>query len=911
MRTVLIVSDDPPFHLLQRTPRPLPVRTNSDTQGLRVPSLRPMQSVQSSSSGEFRSVIDDLTVENKKLRQRLKLYERSHAAHLHPDRMFEVRMPGLAGKDKTRLERILKDFADSISGSDMAYPRPASKKKSKAGSHKQHASSTNSAPAVDSAYASGSGSAGNNSGTQAQQEARATASDSTSNEKSSTYGSNNRVYSYLHDMGQGLLPKRRAAMSEKARRKEVVKRLEALFTGKAKTRTRNSQPAQQQEVSNAAANADKRANEAKGSAAEPEGSREAPILRTDAEAAMLQSDANGKTKDRVSPVEGSDVVGADQRPTRPLDLDLNRAQNAADNLAYIRHLGLNPGEATDNDDVDVDGWVWLNLLMSMAQLHTVNVTPEFVRRAVKEVSDKFELSPDGSKVRWLGGADASAMSADSGSNYTDSPGNLAQDQRLPRSRDNKLGASGQLTGILKSSGTDTDSGIKSSSRDVSASTEGRSVRQPNGKRPVFIGQTTRGNPFQYEPMFLHGANSDTEGDYFLGENDSMNSSGLREELTASGGSSQPTRRIHSTRPSRGDAPMIFYHRARFVIDLSGDQDVTPMCNTAYATATNVALGARPPIDRSPSHESRGTLCTDLPSSSADMGNPLEEDLPVLKLFGNASKTPSRNSEPLDLPVSGLGGVMPAENLVFHVKHKQIVTKRKQPPSAANDRYRKYAHHVRSRLFNGDKSLLNRISSQAAQEVRLEGTGPVAHTELAPSELPPPSYAYMAFGSSNEDESWGSDDASEANDDLIINDNDAFQMPDFVPPAPMLTHEETATGYESDESDDEESDGEVEVDMLGHERELHADDVAERERAWEEGNRSPTPGASPASSNATVGDQSFLSDEEDGEKTSGRDELRGSQRAGSKRGHEEVEGSMQVMGSPAKRIQTPRTKGGRK
>ncbi|RKK70287.1 hypothetical protein BFJ71_g17683, partial [Fusarium oxysporum] len=99
-----------------------------------------------------------------------------------------------------------------------------------------------------------------------------------------------------------------------------------------------------------------------------------------------------------------------QRPTRPCDLDPDRAQIPSENMNYIRHLDLLspdilPGQQSIQDiHLDAEGWVSLNLLYNLAQLHLINVTPDFVRSAVLEVSTRFQLSTDGHKIRWQGGS---------------------------------------------------------------------------------------------------------------------------------------------------------------------------------------------------------------------------------------------------------------------------------------------------------------------------------------------------------------------------------------------------------------------------------------------------------------------------------------------------------------------------
>lgn len=64
--------------------------------------------------------------------------------------------------------------------------------------------------------------------------------------------------------------------------------------------------------------------------------------------------------------------------------------------------------ANDNNE----GWVYLNLLINMAQLHTLNVTPEFIKKAVNQLSVNFELSSDGQRIRWKGGVGGTSLSAE-------------------------------------------------------------------------------------------------------------------------------------------------------------------------------------------------------------------------------------------------------------------------------------------------------------------------------------------------------------------------------------------------------------------------------------------------------------------------------------------------------------------
>ncbi|GAA5910469.1 uncharacterized protein JCM6883_003018 [Sporobolomyces salmoneus] len=49
-----------------------------------------------------------------------------------------------------------------------------------------------------------------------------------------------------------------------------------------------------------------------------------------------------------------------------------------------------------------DGWVYLNLASTMAELHRYSVTLNFVQQAVRNHSSNLEVSEDGKRVRWTG-----------------------------------------------------------------------------------------------------------------------------------------------------------------------------------------------------------------------------------------------------------------------------------------------------------------------------------------------------------------------------------------------------------------------------------------------------------------------------------------------------------------------------
>ncbi|GAA6062687.1 hypothetical protein JCM10212_002510 [Sporobolomyces blumeae] len=49
-----------------------------------------------------------------------------------------------------------------------------------------------------------------------------------------------------------------------------------------------------------------------------------------------------------------------------------------------------------------DGWVYLNLASTMAELHRFSVTLNFVQQAIRDLSSNLEVSDDGKRIRWIG-----------------------------------------------------------------------------------------------------------------------------------------------------------------------------------------------------------------------------------------------------------------------------------------------------------------------------------------------------------------------------------------------------------------------------------------------------------------------------------------------------------------------------
>jgi hypothetical protein len=81
--------------------------------------------------------------------------------------------------------------------------------------------------------------------------------------------------------------------------------------------------------------------------------------------------------------------------------ELGPSTLVAENVRYIRQMGLSPSHPGSvklcGDEYE---WFYLNVLANMAELHTLNVTSDFIRKAVSELSGHYTVSKDGQKVRW-------------------------------------------------------------------------------------------------------------------------------------------------------------------------------------------------------------------------------------------------------------------------------------------------------------------------------------------------------------------------------------------------------------------------------------------------------------------------------------------------------------------------------
>ncbi|KAF2996495.1 hypothetical protein E8E13_005473 [Curvularia kusanoi] len=805
------VDTDPPFLLHNSSSSE---RTPPDGHGryMGMPSLplRPNLmnlGTDGSSTEDFRSVIDDLTVANKKLKQRLRKYEKVYDAHLQDEKLFEVRFHGLPDHKKKELEETLRKFAagldDSTDRPDISYIPQLNKEVT--------ASSTS--RFAESGYVSMSAS-GQNSSTPSNGPLNQN-NDSRKMTKSAYSRQQQSIQSYLHDIPLGLMPQDNAPMSEKAKKKAVVRRLEQIFAGKRSAPGTHSQPMQQEEVAQSAAIADRREREASGRHSRPEGQRTALIMpsRADTEGeeggATLHIPAQQRVQEQDFAAVGSG--SPDQRPTRPLDLDPFRAQVPAANMEYFRHLGFSPPDMDVTAETKEDhGWIYLNLLINMAQLHTLNVTPDNIKDAIAEYSTKLEVSSDGRKIRWKGGHDFSKNSSDG-------------------SPEGRLGDSfpEQSAGMQRSPHKSLKTGNSNSTESGYGGSDQRRSRKVTSSKPA-----TETNKFAYKPLFFRRESSEEDVDMY-DPTESTSSLFQPQQAGDSSGMGSSNMQSNGSGKRRDDGPMIFYNKARFCTDLTGDRvGASLTLPENYQTITNHPMGAKlnpESSKRSEIWESRGPLDdaameTDVKSGT---GTPSTEGLGFSPAdLQNNTSVDSTNLK--DFEASGLGGTQPEDNFSIRVQRSQFPA---GPTETQLDRRSSlYPSKIQAILNSDDSTQKGRRRSAASPRttVKQEILSAVRQ-ELPSSVLPPPSFFPFDSASSGEvsDDEESSDDGSDTGD----GPSTALQLLNIVPPGRIIASDTSsssseASQYSSDDSDD------GSIDLLATARQQYPDTIRAFEREYD-------------------------------------------------------------------------------
>lgn len=437
--------------------------------------------------------------------------------------------------------------------------------------------------------------------------------------------------------------------SERNKMKEVVRRLEQLFTG-FKSKHPGSTPE--------STNSDRSCSNA-GSVI-PEGAREASIMNP------LQDKQTAEFGDTtVVPRSEPHLIGSaeitDQRPTRPKDLDPKRLNKAEDNIEYLSNLTHSAAVGTKADGLG-DGWFYLNLIINMAQLHTISVTVPFVKKAIATVSEKLELSVDGGMVRWRGGLEGTRLSSESSSGSGLDSASITSDGSPEES----------WGGIRKRSPNDSDGNVMSIDPPSKSGSRGRA--SSSSRRFPALSPASVGDKFHYKPMFAQPGSFDDDASSTLSTSMGSFPRGSSDE----GGVSSMAKK---TVPL--DGPIIYYEGGKFCTDLTTqtvrEGKFMAMSPTfPYERFTNDPIGEKQPrVPLSPNTKKESPLFAkdrpppiSLENDCMNIDDDSDVDLQFSPRF--SSSIPQTPPPPMELEVSGIGGVLPEDNFAINVQKRHFL-----------------------------------------------------------------------------------------------------------------------------------------------------------------------------------------------------------------------------------------------
>ncbi|CAG8594023.1 9648_t:CDS:2, partial [Ambispora leptoticha] len=323
----------------------------------------------------------------------------------------------------------------------------------------------------------------------------------------------------------------------------------------------------------------------------------------------------------------------------------------------------------DQEEADPDGYVYLNLLTNMAQLHTMNVTLPFIKQSIRTFSNCLELSDDGTKVRWRSGIDPSnrarrlrVSSNESGSGSGSGSGDSAENVSAGSETAQNAVTSTQFPqspSERSSNATSSSSRHTANSNIIAGKSSSSSGSKPSHQDThTTVGSSNSSSIAHYRPMFPHRNNTSSSSS----SSDENNSSGVEQ-------------------PQEG--PIIYYEGGVFCTDLSRvdvdfsdkfpsmSPDSSEMENSTangsrkessnvrekrpalrYERGTNIVLGSNPQI-----------LADDLAEEETSSGQEADdEDSAQPVLISDDSKTQLKIIEEIDGDdVNGTGNNSSSDN----------------------------------------------------------------------------------------------------------------------------------------------------------------------------------------------------------------------------------------------------------
>ena len=701
----------------------------------------------------FRDVIDDLTIQNKKLKRRLEKYEKVQNSQVGESKLFELNVHNLSMHKKRELERLLQNFASSLDN-----PRPESRHPSEhleSTFHPENLLSPTEKPSpvpltynkpMDSAYASMSASGQTVLSLSHRQ-----------GSKSRTVGRSRSSFQQLgnfqvHNATDPFAQTQSPIASDISKKRLVVERLEQLFTSKKPNGAAHIDSADFKAISHPEVNAERTE------------SVNATGPRT---ARMLQYEDFGQSNGFSSNTHEFPAIGErqqetedplthphmfqEQRPTGPLDLEISQSESATDSMEYIRHLGATSPGSKDCGHSSNE-WIYLNLLANMAQLHTLNVTPDFVRHAIIEHSIFLDLSEDGRKVRWQ-------------NTFKDTKHELDNTQTNVSGHSNKISA-GAFHEIVSRDENQHSQFYQDDLTRKPGQTES-TMLNPRRLRCTSNPRQT-GKPF-YVPLLIHSSSSQEQDEYGSYANEDTSSPTQVGESYDLSFRTDP-RVVHPPRRDSHNGPTVYFDNAKFYSDQSKDI-VSPVgYDIPYSVRTSAILGHRH-ISSSRVWKRRQrpkSTRAFMPNVNDDDTN-IYSDTPILQIHGH-ERSSEDNVAAVTPPVadweaSGLGGIRLDDNFAIEVQVRRTSIST-QPQIQSELQARPYRHTSIARI----RSVCSTHPSRPPKSSTIFKTSVMSNRRqsLPPSQLPPPSYSCFPFSESSDS---GSD--SDLEDDIVSDKNESM------------------------------------------------------------------------------------------------------------------------------------------
>ena len=362
------------------------------------------------------------------------------------------------------------------------------------------------------------------------------------------------------------------------------------------------------------------------------------------------------------------------------------------------------------------------------------------------------------------------------------------------------------------------------------------------RRPILLDQLNNGTNLHYRPLFYQGSCSENEDALYVHDDDSLAS--LKSANTmACAGATFKDQTLGSSFISRGQTkesgPIIYFSKAKFCTDLSGDPTGDLKDHIVYSRYFEEPIGrdqksglerARQAAEDDPTEESLESRRAEESMNDATMTEP---DLRLEKLNASDGEDVFDGVAPIYLEASGLGGVQPQDNFVIEVEvqHSRSDTLIPKVPIDQSFARRVLYNIQKSNIDTPHKAGYVQQKKSDAVEARIMST---ITTVLPPSDLPEPSYICLPFSSDNED-----DDSTESSEDnvdkklphLTLADSDATKEENESPIDFLLGSSGQSSGKSSYATTSNGSD-DSSIDLLAHARVLDPDAIAAREREFE-------------------------------------------------------------------------------